>query len=508
MSRRALPDGARRGWCPGLARPMPTGDGLLARIHPPLGVLTLAQARAIAEGARRWGNGHLDLTARANLQIRGVSEATRAELAGLLEAAGLGDTRTDGGPQRLTLTGPLAGHDPAEVIDVPALARAIETAGRGIPGLPAKTLVAVGIPLADADLAITALEDGTVAIALAGGDEAGLACPLGEAVSRVASLLKGFAESGSRRIRDLTADERALLIARATSPDHVPPPFAGEGGPRRGSGEGSGGAGWGTACDLSGTVTPLSPPPTQGPLPGKGGREGASLAPGLSDHGGLRVLALDAPFGRCTADAFTRLVAMAEDIGASEIRLSPSRGIILLPSRPERAAVRLVHRSRRRLQPRLEKLMQKQMPSARSHERSECVRALGALSTDFITTADDPRRAVAACTGAPACASGTTPTLHDASRLAEAFRPFAAQGLSAHVSGCAKGCAKPGPADLTLVGKDGAYAIIVAGSPGDPTFVHIPIEAVLERLGRAATIGLAAAFAPAAIDGGRNRRPA
>ncbi len=62
---------------------MPTGDGLLARIHPPLGILTLAQARAVAEGARRYGNGHLDLTARANLQIRGVSEATTAPLTAL-----------------------------------------------------------------------------------------------------------------------------------------------------------------------------------------------------------------------------------------------------------------------------------------------------------------------------------------------------------------------------------------------------------------------------------------
>ncbi len=86
--RRALPEApARRGWCPGLTRPMPTGDGLLARVHPPLGILTLDQARAVAEGARLFGNGHLDLTARANLQIRGVSEATRAPLATATAAA-------------------------------------------------------------------------------------------------------------------------------------------------------------------------------------------------------------------------------------------------------------------------------------------------------------------------------------------------------------------------------------------------------------------------------------
>ena len=163
--------------------------------------------------------------------------------------------------------------------------------------------------------------------------------------------------------------------------------------------------------------------------------------------------------------------ALAEDIGAAEIRLSPSRGMVLLPSRPEK--IRLAD-----------------------------------LAADFIVAADDPRRAVAACTGAPACASGSTPTLIDAARLAETFRPLAARGLSAHVSGCAKGCAKPGPADLTLVGHEGAYAIIVGGAPGDSHQLQVPIEAALERLGRAATLGLAAAFASATNDEGRNRRPA
>ena len=75
-ARRTLPEAARRGWCPSLDRPMPTGDGLLARVHPPLGRLTGAQMRAVAEGARRHGNGHIDITARANLQVRGLTVQT------------------------------------------------------------------------------------------------------------------------------------------------------------------------------------------------------------------------------------------------------------------------------------------------------------------------------------------------------------------------------------------------------------------------------------------------
>jgi precorrin-3B synthase len=230
-----------------------------------------------------------------------------------------------------------------------------------------------------------------------------------------------------------------------------------------------------------------SPPLLRGvpsPVEGGGSARGhvpplpAIPPPGVTPFlAGGAVLAVDAPFGRCTADALDRLAAAAVDLGADEIRLSPARGFVLLAADAARAAAHL-----------------------------------SALAADFVIAPGDPRRAVAACTGAPACASGTTPTLADAGRLADAFRPLAARGLVAHVSGCAKGCARPAPADLTLVGRDGLYGIVVGGAPADPRGLHLPIEAALERLGRAGIVGLAAAFAPdgdvVATGRGRDRRPA
>jgi precorrin-3B synthase len=426
---------------------MPTGDGLLARVHPPLGILTLPQARAVAEGARRFGNGHIDLTARANLQIRGVSEATRAPLARLLEAAGLGDTRADGGPQRLTLTSPLAGHDPAETFDVPALARAIEAAGLAVARLPPKTLVVVegraGAEMPDADAYVFSRAPGEVGIAIAAerGFHDLATCTENEAPAAIAALLKAFARSGLRRMRDLSPDAFSTLAdaVRGELQARVPSPAR-----ERGHG------------GLTPDVAPFSPP--------------AGIAPLAASQS---VLTVDAPFGRCTADALDRLVDLAARLGAEEIRLSPARGFVLL------------------------------LPAAAQADPA-------ALARDFIVAPDDPRRSVAACTGAPACASGSTPTLADAASVAEAFWPFAVDGRAAHVSGCAKGCARPGPADLTLVGRDGLYGAIVGGAPGDEPAMHLPIEAVLERLGRAKTIGLAAAFAPdrARTDIGRTRRPA
>lgn len=64
-----------KGWCPGAHRPMKSGDGLMVRVRPFRATLSPAQGRGLCDLARRYGNGTLDLTSRANLQIRAVSEA-------------------------------------------------------------------------------------------------------------------------------------------------------------------------------------------------------------------------------------------------------------------------------------------------------------------------------------------------------------------------------------------------------------------------------------------------
>ncbi|APX87911.1 precorrin-3B synthase [Methylorubrum extorquens] len=415
-ARRSLPEGARRGWCPSLARPMPTGDGLLARIHPPLGRLTPAQLRAVADGSRAYGNGHIDVTARGNLQIRGVSEASAAPLACALAQAGLGDTRDDGGPQRLTLTAPLAGLDPTEQLDVPALARAVEAAGLAVPGLPPKTLVAIdgggahGLGAVEADFFLFAEGPGQVAFGLA--TETGpLRCGVlleRQAAGAIGLALAAFAEIGGRRMRDLDAHGRAVIAAVAGFFPFEP--------------------------------TPLAPAP-------------APAAPGLAALSADRAaLLVQAPFGRCTADRLEQVAVLA---GAQDVRLSAERGLALV------------------------------VPASRS-----AVLQADLARAGFIVTPDDPRRAVAACPGAPACRSGTTPVPDHAARLAQALAPLA--GLTAHVSGCAKGCAHPGPADLTLVGRDGAYDVVLAGPPSGEPATRLAFEVALDRIRKAAAAGLPA----------------
>ncbi|MCC2113429.1 MAG: precorrin-3B synthase, partial [Hyphomicrobiales bacterium] len=81
----------RKGWCPGALRPMASGDGLVVRVRAHAGRLPLQSVIAIAEAAEAFGNGKLDITQRASLQIRGVTEASHDALIDRLDALGLID---------------------------------------------------------------------------------------------------------------------------------------------------------------------------------------------------------------------------------------------------------------------------------------------------------------------------------------------------------------------------------------------------------------------------------
>ena len=62
----------RRGACPGLSAPMPTGDGLLVRFMPAEDI-ALEAFVALCAAARAHGNGTVEVTARGSLQIRGLT---------------------------------------------------------------------------------------------------------------------------------------------------------------------------------------------------------------------------------------------------------------------------------------------------------------------------------------------------------------------------------------------------------------------------------------------------
>ncbi|SFH71014.1 precorrin-3B synthase [Bradyrhizobium sp. Gha] len=95
-----------KGWCPGAIRPMQSGDGLVVRVRPFGGRLDAEQAAGLARLAERHGNGLIDVTSRANLQIRGVSESSHRRLLDGLAQLALLDPDADTESRRNILVTP------------------------------------------------------------------------------------------------------------------------------------------------------------------------------------------------------------------------------------------------------------------------------------------------------------------------------------------------------------------------------------------------------------------
>ncbi len=92
----------------------------------------------------------------------------------------------------------------------------------------------------------------------------------------------------------------------------------------------------------------------------------------------------------------------------------------------------------------------------------------------FVCDAAHPANVVVACAGNRGCAAGFVDTQADARAIVDRLLavPVSRRPGSVHVSGCDKGCARPQPAELSLVGgpADGAYDVYMAQPESDGRF--------------------------------------
>lgn len=371
--------GLRRGACPTLPDPMPTGDGLLVRL--PAMRLAPETLRALCEAARRHGNGTIEVTARGSLQIRGLTAASAPLLA--RDAAGL-DLPADAlAPKFPVSTSPLAGlvPDPA---DLPALADALRRRGSALSGLGPKVSVAIDgdgplhLDAVPADIRLRATAQG---LHLSLGGRARTATPLGW-IARAQA-----ADAVLRLLRLVAARGPAARIAAMLASDGL--------GPFR--------AALGRLDDGPAlAIRPPSEPIGRHPLPG--GR----IATGIA-----------AAFGGIAAADLEALLIDVQARGVTAVETAPGQALLLVG--PADAGI-----------------------------DAACARH------GFITRADDPRRRITACAGAPACAAGLIATR----TLAAGIAPVLDGSFDLHLSGCRKGCAAPGHAGATIVGEpDGAHVV-------------------------------------------------
>ena len=103
-------------FCPGVLHAVQAKDGLLIRIRVPGGLIEANQLRAVADLSRGFADGTIEITSRANLQLRAIRNQDLSHIVESISLAGLLPS-----PQhdrvRNIVTSPIAGLDGEELLD-------------------------------------------------------------------------------------------------------------------------------------------------------------------------------------------------------------------------------------------------------------------------------------------------------------------------------------------------------------------------------------------------------
>ena len=163
--------------CPGVMAVHQAADGGLARVRLPGGVLTATQLRVLSAAAADLGDGQLELTSRANLQVRGLAPGSERQLSQRLYDAGLLPSLTHERVRNI-LASPLSGLDERSLYDVLPVAAELDRslcASAGLAELPGRFLFTLDdgrgdLDGIDADAGVRAANAGVAVLRLAGAD--------------------------------------------------------------------------------------------------------------------------------------------------------------------------------------------------------------------------------------------------------------------------------------------------------------------------------------------------
>jgi precorrin-3B synthase len=403
----------RRSACPGLFRLAPALDGGICRVKLSCGRLTADQAEAVAAAAQRFSTADIELTNRANLQIRAVQAKDEDALIEALLAAGLGPqpradlaacdlddaTLLGSDDVRNVMVSPLAGRDPAQIVDALPLAHQVLASLQGnqrYHALSPKFAIQIdaGESVAmlnhphDVWLAVISADEVAIGLnscmpvaddrATPGQDMALAAAPLAQAHALICAVLDLFLDLA----RDLTGVSRMKQL---------PPELSGAAFIERLQAR----LNFALRRDAGVSAWRRAPVP-------HGSHIGiiAERDPDLVSIGGAPSL------GRMPPQRFAQLGAVARHYGDGTLILTPWQSVIL---------------------PRV--------------DRSKAEAANQSLSDAWLyTDAHYPQTQTIACTGSQGCASGLAATQADGAGIIATLMAHKA-AFPVHLTGCSKSCA-------------------------------------------------------------------
>jgi precorrin-3B synthase len=352
-----------QGRCPGAHRPMLSGDGLVVRVRPRLARLSRAQILGLCAAAQAFGSGMIDLTNRANLQLRGVAQSAHEPLLAALEALDLLDESPAIETRRNIIVTPFYQEgDLTARLGTELIARLGD-----LPDLPPKFGFCVDtgperlLTEISTDIRLERGQDGGL-ILRANGADTGRKVEEDSAIDHLIALAEWFAD---------TMSPEARRMAKLLQTRDLPAQWTG--------------------------VRPVG--------------QGTVAQPGQTALGVL----IGAPFGQFPAQALADVISAGN---ARALRVTPWRLALLEGAQPVEAP-------------------------------------------EFVTNPQDPILTTDACPGAPFCPQAQVETRDLARQLAPRVTG------SLHVSGCAKSCARMGPASVTLVGRNGRFDLVKQGRVGE-----------------------------------------
>lgn len=402
----------------GLWNVSPAQESMMCRLRIPGGVLRAYQAEAVAAASEAFGGGYVDITTRANLQIREIPGRHMSALLTELHEAGI-VPRGSGADNIRNVTGnPTCGIDSNEIYDVLPLCRALHHLimhDRSMYGLPRKFNVAF-----DGGNSISSLEDtndiGLRAVkveegrgvdegvyfrlALGGitghGDlakDTGLLLKPEECLPVIAAMIRVYVLNGDRGNR-----KRARLKYVLDT--------------------------WGVPKFLEETGKllpfPLRRLPEAECVSAPMADKGAHLGVHAQRQQGLRYIGVDAPVGRLSAKQLRGLAALATRFGSGTLRLTVWQNLLI-----------------------------SDIPESKLQE------ALHALTNlDLTHEPDAIQTGLVACTGAEGCKFGMAPTKSMALAISAHLRGRLAldRPVNIHVTGCPNSCAQHFIGDIGLIG--------------------------------------------------------
>jgi ferredoxin-nitrite reductase len=436
--------------CPGLFYPTAAQDGILARIRTPGGWLRSQQIDTIATVAASIGLKSLQVTNRANLQLKLATALTPA-IFQQLQAVGIAGAIAEVDHLRNIMASPTAGLDTQALFDTRPIVQELDRYISNNPelvGLSPK--FSIGIDGGES-LSIRPCPNDVMLVAE--GQGLRLFCNMGNGLELDTGLVCQVDDSVAlvQTICQIYLDNAAAVTIEAN-------PYRRSRQPRLRQLIAHGGLDWWVEQLTRSFPGHLSIGQRRKPSSGfNPGQEGAHLGPQQQRQAGYSYLGLVLPLGQLSIAQLRGLGKLATQYGSGSLRLTPWQNAIL--------------------------------PDVLDTDLPQLLLELPRYGLQ--ADPSQPAGSIAACRGKLGCQAAATHSQEHARALMQQLSDGLDRPLCIHVSGCAKGCAHPYGSDIALLGvTDGqteGYEIYLRSSNqifGQLIYPFMPVAQAIETVER------------------------